>query len=102
MAEPTAFARAVLDVVDQIPPGAVMSYGDVAEFLGRGSARGVGAVMAQWGHEVCWHRVVMADGRPAPGHERDALARLERDGTALRGERRDRVDMARARWDGRR
>ena len=54
--------------------------------------------MARHGHEVAWHRVVMADGRPAPGHERDALRLLRKDRTPMRG---DRVDMTRARWDGR-
>src|SRR4051794_26224990 len=93
----TPFARAVLDVVDRIPRGKVMAYGDVAEYVGMGSARGVGAVMARHGHEVPWHRVVMADGRVAPGHETEALKRLRGDKTPLRG---DRVDMARARWDG--
>ena len=28
------FAERVLDVVDAIPPGQVMSYGDIAEYLG--------------------------------------------------------------------
>ncbi len=28
------FASRVLDVVDSIPPGRVMSYGDIAEYLG--------------------------------------------------------------------
>jgi alkylated DNA nucleotide flippase Atl1 len=87
----------VLDAVDAIPRGKVMSYGDVAEYVGAGSPRGVGAVMARHGHEVPWHRVVMADGRPAPGHEREALTRLRRDRTPLRGHR---VDMGAARWDG--
>ena len=97
MSQHTPFARAVLDAVDLIPAGKVMAYGDVAEYIGLGSARGVGAVMSQWGHEVAWHRVVMTDGRPAPGHEREQLARLRTDKTPLRGER---VDMTRARWDG--
>ena len=96
-AEHTAYSRAVLDVVDRIPRGKVMSYGDVAEYLGHGGPRQVGAVMSRHGHEVAWHRVVLADGRPAPGHEAEALKRLRRDRTPLRGAR---VDMARARWDG--
>src|SRR5580704_16703020 len=37
----TPFARAVLDAVDQIPAGRVMSYGDVAEMVGAGSGRAV-------------------------------------------------------------
>jgi alkylated DNA nucleotide flippase Atl1 len=96
VAEPTAFARAVLDAVDLIPRGKVMAYGDIAEYLGTGTARGVGAVMRQWGHEVPWHRVLMADGRPAPGHAREQLALLRVDGV-LAGN--GRVDMSRARWN---
>ena len=34
------FASHVLDVVDSIPPGRVMSYGDIAEYLGDGPVRG--------------------------------------------------------------
>jgi alkylated DNA nucleotide flippase Atl1 len=97
-AQHTEFARAVLDVVDRIPRGKVMAYGDVAEYLGIGSPRTVGMVMARHGGEVPWHRVVMADGRPAPGHEVEALRRFRRERTPLRGER---VDMSRARWGGR-
>jgi alkylated DNA nucleotide flippase Atl1 len=96
--EHTPYARAVLDVVDRIPRGKVMAYGDIAEYLGVGGPRQVGAVMSTHGHEVAWHRVVRADGRPAVGYEAEALRKLRRDRTPLRGER---VDMARARWDGR-
>ena len=49
---PSEFADDVLDVVDQIPPGMVMTYGDIAELLGRGGARGVGSVMARYGSDV--------------------------------------------------
>ena len=31
------FASQVLDVVDSIPPGRVMSYGDIAEYLAAGA-----------------------------------------------------------------
>ncbi len=53
--------------------------------------------MSRFGGGVPWHRVVRADGRPAPGHEREALARLRAEGAAIRG---DRVDLAVARWSG--
>ena len=95
--QPPPFAQRVLDVVGAIPPGKVMAYGDVAEFLGDGGPRQVGRVMALWGGGVPWHRVVRADGQPARGHEAEALRRLRRDKTPIRG---DRVDMRRARWDG--
>lgn len=90
-------ARAVLDVIDQIPCGKVMSYGDVADYLGRSSARGVGRVLFRYGSEVPWHRVLHADGTPAPHKPDRQLALLRADGVPLRGTR---VDMARARWDG--
>ena len=94
----TPFAERVLEVVARIPRGKVMSYGDVAEYLGSGGARAVGTVMYRWGDQVPWHRVVMADGSPKPHGGAEQLALLAREGTPLRG---DRVDMARARWDGR-
>src|SRR5437773_1416176 len=90
------YARRVLDVVDRIPRGKVMAYGDIAAYLGAGGPRQVGAVMRRWGYEVPWHRVLMADGRPAPGHAQEQLARLRADGVLARN---GRVDMAVARWD---
>ncbi len=92
------FARRVLDVVDGIPPGSVMTYGDIAECLGVPAPRAVGAVMARYGGEVPWHRVVYGDGRLPPRHEAEARRRLRSEGVGLRG---DRVDLAAARWPGR-
>lgn len=93
----TPFARRVLDAVERIPRGTVMSYGDVAEYVGAGSARAVGTVMSRHGAEVPWHRVLHADGTCAT-HKSDRQLDLLRDeGVAMRGER---VDMSRARWDG--
>ncbi|PYC67081.1 hypothetical protein C7C46_30760 [Streptomyces tateyamensis] len=96
------FAESVLDVVDRIPPGRVMTYGDVAEFLGQGGPRQVGRVMALYGGAVAWWRVVRADGALLPGHEQRALAAYRVEGTPLR-ERGEqwRLDLRQARWDGR-
>lgn len=97
------FAERVLDVVDAIPPGMVMSYGDVAEYLGVGGPRQVGRVMALWGGGVTWWRVIRADGSPLAGHERAALAKYREEGTPVRLDangRPARVDMRRARWNG--
>ncbi len=101
-AEVAEFADRVLDVVDTIPPGRVMSYGDIAEYLGQGGPRQVGRVLALWGGGVAWWRVIHADGSFLAGHEREALANYQREGTPLRasGEGRFRVDMRRARWAG--
>jgi alkylated DNA nucleotide flippase Atl1 len=94
------FEELVLAVVERIPPGRVMSYGDIAEYVGHGGPRQVGRVMALSGGSVPWWRVVHADGTPPPGHESAALAQLRADGTPLRPDG-SRVDMRRARWDGR-
>lgn len=52
----------VLRAVEQIPPGAIVSYGDVAELVGTGP-RQVGAIMSRWGSTVAWWRVTNAAGR---------------------------------------
>jgi len=99
LAEPPPYAQRILDVVESIPRGRVMAYGDIAEYVGEGGPRQVGKVMSTWGGAVPWHRVVHADGSPAPCHDGEALRLLRGDGTPMRGER---VDMKRARWNGRR
>lgn len=86
---------AVLDVVDTIPPGQVMTYGDIARWLGIASPRQVGQILAHHGHRVPWHRVVMADGRAASPHSEEQLARLRDDGVPVRG---NRVELRTARW----
>jgi alkylated DNA nucleotide flippase Atl1 len=94
---PTPFAESVLDLIEQIPSGRVMSYGDVAAVLGSGGARAVGTVMARFGSGVPWHRVIRSDGSPPAGHEAEALRRHRREGTPLTASG-TRVDMAAARW----
>ena len=94
------YAEQVLAVVEAIPAGRVMAYGDVAEYVGVGAPRQVGRVMALYGGGGPWWRVVRADGSPAPCHDGEALLLLRAEGTPLRpgGQR---IDMRRARWDGR-
>ncbi len=95
--DPTEFAERVLDVVERIPPGRVMTYGDVAATLGSRAARMVGQVMAYYGSTVPWWRVTRADGSFLPGHEQRALKHYRAEGTPLRDTR---VDMRLARWTG--
>ncbi|MFD3524272.1 MGMT family protein [Streptomyces sp. NPDC058653] len=101
------YAERVLDVADLIPPGRVMAYGDVAEWLGEGGPRQVGRAMALYGGAVPWWRVVRSDGVLLAGHELRALAHYREEGTPLREASRaseghlPRLDMKRARWDGR-
>jgi alkylated DNA nucleotide flippase Atl1 len=98
---PGEYAKAVLDAVARIPAGKVMTYGDVAEYVGGGTGRHVGAVLARFGHEedVPWHRVIRATGEPNPTAPVEAIERLRADNTPLRPGG-DRVDLAAARWDG--
>jgi alkylated DNA nucleotide flippase Atl1 len=100
-AQVTDFADRVLGVVEAIPPGRVMSYGDIAEYLGEGGPRQVGRVMTLWGGGVAWWRVIHADGSFLSGHEREALDRYQREETPLRSTGdagQPRVDMRQARW----
>jgi alkylated DNA nucleotide flippase Atl1 len=99
-AGPDDFDEAVHAVVRRIPPGRVMSYGDVAEYLGAGGPRQVGRVMARSDGELPWWRVIHADGSPPPGHEAECLAAQRAEGTPMRPDG-ARVDMRRGRWDGR-
>ncbi|MGI5260085.1 MGMT family protein [Streptomyces angustmyceticus] len=102
------YAERVLAVAELIPEGRVMTYGDVAEWLEEGGPRQVGRVMALYGGAVPWWRVVRADGRLLPGSELRALAHYRDEGTPLRtaphaaDDHIPRLDMRRARWDGRR
>lgn len=100
------YAERVLEVAELIPPGRVMTYGDVAEWLEAGGPRQVGRVMALYGGAVPWWRVVRSDGKLLPGHELRALDHYRAEGTPLREAGRTaeghlpRLDMRRARWDG--
>lgn len=77
------FVEAVLDVVAAIPPGKVMTYGDVAAVLGSRAARAVGNVMALSGSDVPWWRVIRSSGLPPIAHEERALGHYEAEGTPL-------------------
>lgn len=115
-AELPDYAERVLGVAELIPPGRVLSYGDIARWLAeeqrsegltpQGGARQVGRVMALYGGAVPWWRVVRADGVLLPGSERRALAHYRAEGTPLRDaapaaeDRIPRLDMRRARWEG--
>jgi hypothetical protein len=103
----TEYVEAVLALVELVPPGAVVAYGDVAELLGSGGARQVGSVMSHHGSAVPWWRVLRASGEAPPGLEAEALPFYIREGTPLlgryvdflrTGEGRWRVDIMAARW----
>jgi methylated-DNA-protein-cysteine methyltransferase related protein len=89
--DPDDYVEAVLALVERIPPGRVMSYGAIAEYLldlsGRASPRRVGTIMAQYGGTVPWYRVVNSAGRMPPGHEVKARRQLEAEGVVFTGPR---------------
>jgi methylated-DNA-protein-cysteine methyltransferase-like protein len=93
-----ALHQRILACVESIPPGRVMTYGDIAEFVGSRAPRLVGRVLAMDGGTVPWHRVVRADGTPAEHLYSEQRQRLLAEGVRFLG---DRVDLAEYRWDGR-
>ena len=92
----------MLDLVDSIPRGRVLAYGDIAQILGRGGPRQVAQVMSRWGSEVPWWRVLRTDGTCAPEVADRQMAALRREKVPLAGRSNGgfRVAMATARWAG--
>ena len=93
------FVSRVLEVVASIPAGKAMAYGDVAAAIGSRAPRAVGMVMAYYGSDVPWWRVVRASGHPAADHESRALQHYRAEGTPLKWSASGvfRVDLAVAR-----
>lgn len=88
----------ILSVVEEIPPGYVASYGQIAALIGRDkNARLVGKVLSlsqYYGQYPC-HRVVNRAGRTAPGwYEQRSL--LESEGVTFKKD--GCVDMKKHRW----
>ncbi|HVP40258.1 MAG TPA: MGMT family protein [Candidatus Saccharimonadales bacterium] len=111
--DPAAFDARVYRVVCAIPPGRVMTYGQIAELVGRPAgvaartyagvaARWVGAAMARAPDFVPWQRVINSQGRisPRPGRGPDEQRRLlEAEGVEFSA--RGRVDLERFGHHGR-
>ena len=79
------FFQQVYDIVAQIPKGQALSYGQIAQMLGRPrAARMVGWAMRRCPEELPWHRVVKADGSIAGGGQSELRrALLEGDGESI-------------------
>lgn len=103
------FVECVLGIVATIPAGRVMTYGDVASAVGphpdlAGStgafgARLVGNVMARYGADVPWWRVIRSTGHPPKFLEAEAWPSYQEEGTPVTGDAGEyRVDLKRARW----
>ena len=99
MAASEEFVEQVLALVESIPPGRVMPYGEVAAALGSRASRAVGWVCAHYGSEVPWWRVIRASGHPPIDHSTEALQHYRAEGTPLKWSGDTyRVDLALARY----
>ncbi|MCL2451620.1 MGMT family protein [Candidatus Saccharibacteria bacterium] len=82
------FRERVYAVVAQIPPGRIMTYGDIAAMAGQAHAARIVGGIAHFGSiELPWHRVVnrfggLASGYPGGkrGHQKD----LETEGVPIK------------------
>jgi methylated-DNA-protein-cysteine methyltransferase-like protein len=103
--DPKAYAEQVFTIVATIPPGRVMTYGQVALLIPpppgvdpadyvKLSPRWVGSAMAQAPETVPWQRVINSQGkislRPGIGAQ-EQRHRLESEGVVF--DARDRVDL---------
>lgn len=86
--------EAVFDVVDQIPPGRVTTYGAIGELIGIGPRR-VARALSSGGGAVAWYRVVRADGSVAEPVRVRQLELLAAEGVPMRG---GRVVLSAVRW----
>ena len=103
LAEQPIYQRIYL-VAQQIPPGQVATYGQIALIVGNCTARMVGYAMAAVDGRagVPWQRVINAQGKISPradslSTERQRLL-LEAEGIVF--DVQDRVNLRRYRWSG--
>jgi alkylated DNA nucleotide flippase Atl1 len=90
--------QGILALIACIPPGRVMTYGDIARHLGLGSPRQVGRALSGVHAGVPWHRVVRSDGTMAePVRDRQRQLLLA-EGVGITGRH---VELEALRWSGR-
>ncbi len=87
---PDSFARRVESFVSQIPPGRVMTYGQLAALAGSARAARIVGGIAHYGDPALpWQRVVNKQGGLAAGYPGGRAAHkshLQQDGVAVAGE----------------
>jgi methylated-DNA-protein-cysteine methyltransferase-like protein len=97
-----ALYHRIYEVVRQIPPGRVATYGQVATVVGPPvSARQVGDAMAALrngspGPSVPWQRIINAQGKVSTGRRQQQL--LEREEVVF--DAKGRIDLQRFGWQG--
>jgi methylated-DNA-protein-cysteine methyltransferase-like protein len=109
--DPRAYAERVYGIVRQIPPGHVMSYGQIARLIVppagvegaaylRLSPRWVGTAMAQCPDDVPWQRVINSQGKVSPRPGMGQLVQrhlLEQESVAF--DDKERVNLKRYGWE---
>ncbi|WP_406692618.1 MGMT family protein [Saccharopolyspora sp. ID03-671] len=82
-------------VVASIPPGKVLSYGDVAARAGLSSPRLVGRIMSEDTADLPWYRVLRSNGTVAEHLRHRQLELLRAEGVLARD---GRINMRDHRW----
>lgn len=109
---PKEFDAAVWEIVRQVPPGKVTTYGQVAAMIptpesmnlrdyGAFSPRWVGGSMRRCPDDVPWQRVINSQGKISirPGEGQNIQRELLEEEGVLFDER-ERVDLSRYGWNG--
>jgi methylated-DNA-protein-cysteine methyltransferase-like protein len=97
------FFKRVYSIVEKIPYGKTISYGEIARLLGQPrAAKMVGWAMRRCPDDLPWQRVIMADGSIAGGeHAEIRKALLESEGVPFLPDGRVNIEVSRV-WDIRR
>jgi alkylated DNA nucleotide flippase Atl1 len=107
--QPPDFVDQVMAMVEAIPPGRVMTYGDIAVILTARAERAgltesygprmVGFVMSRFGSTLPWWRVIRSSGHPPRFHQEQAWPHYLDEGTPIIGPADNyRIDLKRARF----
>ena len=108
--DPKGYAERVYEIVRAIPPGRVMTYGQIAALIPpparvdpaqyeKLSPRWVGSAMANCADDVPWQRVINSQGKVSARAGYGPMVQkhlLEREGVAF--DEKERVDLAQYQW----
>lgn len=98
-----SFFHQVYELVRSVPPGKVVTYGQVARWLGKANgARAVGWAMRALpkGSDVPWQRVVNSRGELSLTSQGKDLQRALLESEGIQFDDRGRIDLHESGWDG--
>jgi methylated-DNA-protein-cysteine methyltransferase-like protein len=85
----------VREVIATVPAGKVATYGDIAAIAGAPSPRMIGRILSEDGEDLPWHRILRANGTPAPHLVHRQLELLRTEGVLADGQK---VNLRTYRW----